>query len=109
LWTVIDQETLNSRVSDQRHQVESAFRTVWRWFVGSFVFSSVLNRIITSIIVTAEPGTELFNQQLGSNTIWNFIGIALPSMIMLMVVLWRLLQRLEKISGLTLEELIVAK
>jgi intracellular septation protein A len=28
LWTVIDQETLNSRVSDQRHQVESAFRTV---------------------------------------------------------------------------------
>ena len=58
------------------------------------------------MIVTAATGTELFNQQLGANTVWTFVAIVVPTFIMLTAVIVRLVNRLEKITGLGFEELI---
>jgi hypothetical protein len=107
LWQVLDKDRIYDHADDdQRNAIARLFRTVGRWFVWSFWFSALLNFVLTKMIVTAATGTELFNQQLGANTVWTFVAIVVPTFIMLTAVIVRLVNRLEKITGLGFEALI---
>ncbi|HEX2862463.1 MAG TPA: VC0807 family protein [Lacunisphaera sp.] len=77
------------------------------WMVaGSFVLSAVLNFILARLIITAMPDTPLFNEQLGRLTWISYIVIMIPSLAIMIVALWRLIKGLEKLSGLTLDEIL---
>lgn len=73
---------------------------------GSFALSSVLNFVLARFIITAMPDTPLFNEQLGRLTWMSYIVIMLPSLVIMIVALWRLIKGLEKLSGLTLDEIL---
>ena len=73
---------------------------------GSFALSAVLNFVLARIIITAMPDTPLFNEQLGRLTWMSYIVIMLPSMAVMIYALWRLLKGLQRITGLTLEEIL---
>jgi hypothetical protein len=73
---------------------------------GSFALSAVLNFILARIIITAMPDTPLFNEQLGRLTWISYIVIMLPSLAIMIVALWRLIKGLERLSGLTLDEIL---
>lgn len=73
---------------------------------GSFALSAVLNFVLARIIITAMPDTPLFNEQLGRLTWMSYIVIMLPSMAVMIYALWRLLKGLQRITGLTLDEIL---
>ena len=73
---------------------------------GSFALSAVLNFGLARYLITALPDTLEFNEQLGRMTLWSWPVIVLPSMVIMMVALWRLLKGLERLSGLTMEEIL---
>lgn len=76
---------------------------------GSFFLSSLLNYLLAVIILTAEPGTVAFNEQLGKMTALSFPVIALPATAVLMGNLFYLFRGITKLTGLTLEEIVKQK
>jgi hypothetical protein len=74
----------------------------------SFLVSAVLNYSLARYLLKSPPGTEAFNGELGKMHLWSWPIIVLPSMAMMMYALWRLLGGLQKITGLTLDEILKA-
>jgi hypothetical protein len=77
-------------------------RASW-WLAGTFLVSAVLNFFLARYLIRGTPGTEEFNAGLGKMHFWNWPVIALPSMIMLVAILWRLIGGVQRLSGLEQE------
>lgn len=76
---------------------------------GTFIFSSVMNYLLASWIVTSQAGTAAFNAELGKLALLSYPVIALPSMLMLMGVLYILARTIRTMTGLTLIEVLKSK
>jgi hypothetical protein len=72
----------------------------------SFLVSAVLNYFLARYLLRSPSGTEAFNAELAKMHLWNWPVIVLPSMAMMMYALWRLLKGLERLTGLTLDEIL---
>ena len=75
----------------------------------SFFISSLLNYLLAKILVKSMPGTVAFNEELGKMTALSYPVIALPSTIILMGILYYLFSRIQKLTGLSFEELLNEK
>lgn len=76
---------------------------------GSFFLSSLLNYLLAVIILTADPGTVSFNEQLGKMTALSFPVIALPAMTVMMGNIFYLFRGIKKLTGLDLESIVKQK
>jgi len=77
------------------------------WLVASsFFLSSVLNYVLATVLITSQPGTVEFNEQLGKMTALSFPVIAIPAMLVLMGALFYLFRGITRLTGLTLEDVI---
>jgi hypothetical protein len=72
---------------------------------GSFFLSSVLNYILAKVVLTSQPGTTAFTEELGKMTALSFPVIAVPSTLVLMGALWYLISQIKKLSHLEFEEI----
>jgi hypothetical protein len=88
---------------------QAAFAALLRRSTGllslSFFASAVLNYFLARHLIRSPPGTEAFNGELGKMHIWSLPVIVLPSMAMMMLVLWRLLGGITALTGLTLDDI----
>ena len=75
------------------------------WFAFSFFVSSFLNYVLAKVIVVSNPGTDAFNEELGRMTMLSFPIIALPSTIIMMLVLWYIFASLKKVTQLNMNEI----
>ena len=91
-------------------QKQAAFKhkiTLSTYMVAiSFFISSLLNYLLAKFLVQSLPGTPEFNQELGRMTALSFPVIALPSTLILVSAIWLLIRHIQKLTGLTLEEII---
>ncbi|WP_233998571.1 VC0807 family protein [Microbulbifer pacificus] len=118
-WPLVRTLVYNDRILDTAkiarslvsRGTETAFdRTLQQasWMIaGSFFLSSALNYILAEVLLKSPPGTEAFNEELGKMTALSFPIIALPATAILMLVLVFLFRRIGKLTGLTLEEILV--
>ncbi len=72
---------------------------------GSFALSSVLNFALARYLITEMPETPEFNAQYGKMMAWSWPVIVVPSMAVMVFILWRLIKGLRVITGLKLEEI----
>ena len=73
---------------------------------ASFFLSSALNFVLAKVLLTAEPGSIGFNEQLGKMTALSWPVIVLPSTLIMGIALWQLVKGLKKLTGLELEEIL---
>jgi len=73
---------------------------------GTFFFSAVANFLLTRWVVTSPAGTEAFNQELGRLTLLSYPIIAVPSMLMMMGMLYWLARQARRLTGLELGEML---
>lgn len=73
---------------------------------GTFFFSAVMNYLLATWIVTSPPGSEAFNAELGRLTLLSYPMIALPSMLMMVAVLYYLARSTRQLAGLGLTEIL---
>jgi hypothetical protein len=106
--SVMDVKKVNSALEDNnsQQQFQQLLLNASWILAGSFFLSSLLNYLLAVIILTAEPGTVAFNEQLGKMTALSFPVIALPATAVLMGNLFYLFRGITKLTGLTLEEII---
>ena len=75
---------------------------------GTFFFSSAINYILAKWIVTSPAGSAAFNEELGQMTLLSYPMIAIPSMIMMMGILYYLWRTIRSMTGLTMENILVS-
>lgn len=85
---------------------EARLRTATWMLGGSFVFSSFMNYFLATWIVTSPAGTPAFNEELGRLTLLSYPVIALPSMLIMMAVLYYLARTIHELAGLKLSDAI---
>ena len=73
---------------------------------GSFFLSSALNYTLAVVLITADPGTEAFNQQLGRMTALSFPVIALPGTLFLMANLIYVFRGITRLTGMPFEDIL---
>ena len=64
-----------------------------------------MNYWVAKWIVTSPTGTVEFNQQLGEMTMLSYPIIAIPSMLMLIAILFYVVKTMKQLTGLKLEKL----
>jgi intracellular septation protein A len=75
------------------------------WMLGgSFFFSAAMNYFLANWIVVSPAGTPAFNEELGRLTLLSYPMIALPSMLIMMAVLYYLARSIRELAGLKLAE-----
>jgi len=73
---------------------------------GTFLFSSVMNYLLARWVVTSPAGTEAFNGELGRMTLLSYPVIAIPSMLMMVGVMFYLARGARRLTGLELEQML---
>jgi hypothetical protein len=93
-------EKNNSGAFEQRLRVGTVL------LAGTFFFSAVANYLLARYVVTSPAGTTAFNEELGRLTLLSYPVIALPSMAMMMGLMFWLAQGAKKLTGLDLGEML---
>ncbi len=92
------------------HGMRPAFEALLRassvLLAGSFFLSAFLNFALARYLITAAPDTPEFNAQYGRMLGWSWPVIVVPSMAMMMFALWRLVKGVERMTGLTLDQIL---
>lgn len=79
--------------------------TLATYMIGAtFFFSAVMNYMLAVWIVTSPAGSEAFNEELGQLTLVSYPAIALPSMAMILGILYFLWRTIRTFTGLKMEE-----
>jgi hypothetical protein len=109
--SVFDVKRINQALTDKKsHSQFNQLLINASWILaGSFFLSSLLNYLLAVIILTAEPGTVSFNEQLGKMTALSFPVIALPAMAVMMGNLFYLFRGIKRLTGLDLEHIMKQK
>lgn len=109
--TLMDVERINTILNEQ--QQTNTFNKIMRrsgFMVSiSFFVSSALNYTLAVIIVKSQPGTVEYTQEIGKMTALSFPVIAIPSMILMMAVLFYMIHHIKKITNLKFEEVFISK
>lgn len=75
------------------------------WMLGgAFFFSSAMNYSLATWIVVSPAGSPAFNEELGRLALLSYPVIALPSMLIMMAVLYYLVRTIHALAGLKLSE-----
>jgi hypothetical protein len=106
--TLFDVERINLALAERRTTVpfELRLRAGTLLLAGTFFFSSVMNYILARWVVTSPAGTEAFNQELGRLTLLSYPVIALPSMAMMMGLMFWLARSAKQFTGLELGDML---
>ena len=75
---------------------------------GTFFFSSVMNYLLATWIVTSPSGSVAFNEELGRLTLLSYPVIAIPSMLMMFGIFYFLWRVIHRLTGLSLEDMLAA-
>jgi hypothetical protein len=104
---VIDVERVNAELTARDTQTK--FTGLLRRATGllslSFFVSAVLNYLLARHLIRSQPGTAAFNGELAKMHLVSWPVIVLPSLVMMMLVLWRLLHGIKALTGLELDDI----
>lgn len=103
---IIDVARLQERL--EAHDATKAFEArllLATWMLsGTFFFSSAMNYFLATYIVVSPAGTPAFNEELGRLTLLSYPFIALPSMVMMVFVIFYLSRATRELTGLSFTE-----
>lgn len=85
---------------------EARLQTATWMLGGTFFFSAAMNYFLATSIVVSPAGSAAFNEELGRLTLMSYPVIALPSMLMMMFVLYYLARGIRELTGLKFSELL---
>ena len=77
------------------------------WMLASsFLLSAILNYLLAKWIIVSPTGTEAFNNELGTMTLYSYPVIVLPCMVITMFAMFYVIKNINKMTGLTLDDII---
>lgn len=107
--TIMDVDRIHEELErkNTRPEFELRLDRANTFLAGTFLFSAVMNYFLAKIIVTSESGSSAFNEELGRMTLLSYPVIAIPSMIMMLGIFWYIWRTVNRLTGLSLEDIMV--
>jgi hypothetical protein len=109
LWNdqVIDTARVESALEErgQRAELDQLLRRASFGLAASFLLSAVLNFGLARYLLRSPAGTPEFNAELGKMNGLSLPVIMLPTMVVTMVVFWKLMNGLTRITGLEIDDI----
>jgi hypothetical protein len=105
--SIIDVPRVNAALAE-RGETESFEKLLRRASIGlalTFLASAPVNFLLARYILRSPPGTPEFNAELGKMHWMALVVIAVPSMGAMMIVFYKLMHGLARLSGLTQDEI----
>lgn len=108
---LLDTEKIDAALAERGNLTafETHLRTATWMLAGSFAFSSMMNYVLATWIVTSPAGTTAFNEELGRLTLLSYPAIALPATLMMLAVLYYLAGGVKRLAGLGLGDVLHGK
>jgi hypothetical protein len=105
---LFDVDRVNAALQARQTTVpfELRLRTGTLLLAGTFFFSAVANYLLARWVVQSPAGSEAFNQELGRLTLLSYPVIALPSMAMMIALMFWLAREAKSLTGLELNEML---
>jgi hypothetical protein len=105
---LFDVDRVNRALADKgtAGAFEQRLRTGTLLLASTFFFSSAANYLLARWVVNSPAGTEAFNQELGRLTLLSYPVIAIPSMVMMMGLLFWLARQAKALTGLDLGDML---
>ncbi len=105
---LLDTEKIDAALTERGNLTafETRLRTATWMLAGSFGFSSIMNYVLATWIVTSPAGTTAFNEELGRLTLLSYPAIALPATLMMLAVLYYLARGVKRLAGLGLSDVL---
>lgn len=106
--SIFDVERVHKALEERQTTAafEARLRTGTVLLAGTFFFSAVANYVLARWIVNSPAGSEAFNQELGRLTLLSYPIIAVPSMLMMMALMYWLARGAKSLTGLPVGELL---
>jgi hypothetical protein len=107
---IFDVEKVNNALAERNatSAFEARLRTGTVLLACTFFFSAVANYVLARYIVHSPAGSEAFNQELGRLTLLSYPVIAVPSMLMMMALMYWLARGAKSLTGLDIGDLLYA-
>ena len=83
---------------------EARLQTATYLLGATFFFSAAMNYWLATWIVISPAGSAAFNEELGHLTLMSYPMIAIPSMLMMLAVLYYLARTIHRLTGLKLTD-----
>lgn len=94
---------------DKRPDFDRLLSSSTYLLVLSFAVSAVLNYVLARWLLTSPAGSSEFNAELGKMNVLSWPVIVIPTMIITVFALWRLISGIKNMTGLGLEEMMHAQ
>ena len=106
--TLFDVGRIEAALESRRTVVDFERRLrLGTWLLaGTFFFSATMNYVLARWIVTSPAGTEAFNTELGRLTLMSYPAIALPSMAMMVALMFWLARSARHLTGMDLGQML---
>ncbi len=105
---IVDVPRVEAALAERGNGVafEALMRRSSVWLAVSFIATAPVNFALARYILRSPPGTPEFNAELGRMHLIVWPVIVVPSMVVLMVLFWKLLNGLAQLCGLTTDEIL---
>ena len=104
---LMDTDRIDSALTqNESHEAFNKSLVNATWIISaSFVFSAVANYLLAKWIVVSESGTDAFNSELGTITVYGYLMIGLPATVFTIGAAIYAFKSMTKHTGLKFEEL----
>ena len=104
---IIDVDRVHERLVERNavHAFDALLARASYGLAASFLLSAALNFGLARYLLRSPSGTEAFNGELAKMNALSLPVIAVPSLLVTMFVLWRLIAGIEKLTDLKLEDI----
>lgn len=108
---LLDMERIQARAEERGTwpEIESRIRTATYWLIGLLVIIGISSYVLTLVVITAHTGTEAFNTEYVRLRVLSLPATTLPLFVGFVGLLMYLITSLEKLTGLSTEELVKKK
>jgi len=98
---VFDKDTINSNLDEEKQAtLKSNIKKASFFLFLSFMLSAFLNFVLAKYFVKSPTGTEAFNDELGQMTLYSYPIIVIPSMLIMIGIIWYIYSSIKKLTGL---------
>lgn len=106
--TLFDVDRVHKALEARNNEAafEQRLRSATILLAATFFFSAVANYVLTRWVVHSPAGTEAFNEELGRLTLLSYPIIAVPSMLMMMALMFWLARGAKALTGLDLGDML---
>lgn len=108
---VLDVNKIESALveKDRKRAFDALLKSSTYLLVLSFALSSLLNFALARWLLQSPTGTPEFNAELGKMNALSWPVIVVPTMVIMMVALWRLIRGITRLTDLKFEEMLHAE